>query len=241
MTVYSKVTPGAPISGFYTVGDVVVDSNSIAWTCVIGGPVRTDDFGGVNPHFVSYMPDASDIGTLKTISGMSVFEEGQQMVQVQHSIITFTDVSITMSHANHYVGTEIYDMPLGVIGIMGASATFKLKCPETRAGHLPNGTVVDVAVGTATASNVSLTSTMVNILPKLSHTTTSDTTSYSTLTGTFLASLLATKLDGTTKNSGPVKLYLNLACPNSDDVADSIVLVSGTLRVMWIEHGDFAA
>lgn len=184
-------------------------------------PVNIDQVGAVNPG-----------------SGLTVTE--YSFGPWRCTQFTFAAFEITIPDATAYVGTKIYDFPTGLIRIHDASGYFTLTTTSTIASTLNSGVTVNWGFGSATASNVTLATTMIDVLPGSGGTLpafTSSTTIDVASAADFdylkhaTAQNAAAILDG---SSTAIDLYFNLAVPTATDIdADATVELNGIGYVFW--------
>lgn len=187
---------------------------------------------------------ARRVGEAVAIQGM-ICEELGGIGPVHQTLFTFTNCSLTIPDATAYLGTKIYDFPVGQISVSGCSFRGTLTTTSVIASTLNSGVAVSLGVGSATASNVTLSSTMMNFLPGSGETAsgfTSSTTinvASAVITKVLAANVSAAHLAATVDGSGTaVDLYFNLAVATATDIdADATVAVNGTLLVTWTNHG----
>jgi len=149
--------------------------------------------------------------------------------------LTLLNVPQTVTNGTEYQGTKIYDFPAGRINILGVTATLQQKTTSAIASTLNSGATGAIALGTATASNVSLTSTMVDLLPSTAFA--SSTTI--NVAGTAVSAALAAsaQFDGT---STAKDVYLNTAYATTAEVdGNATQTISGTIVVTWLNLGDY--
>jgi hypothetical protein len=173
------------------------------------------------------------IGTLAAVSGLTA-KHKQAGILVQ-STFTLTDVAQDVVNGTEYQGTKLYDFPEGRILVLGVTASLAQKTTSTLASTLNASSTGAVALGTATASNVSLTSTMVDLLPSTAFTSSATIN----VAGTAVTAALAAsaQFDGT---STAKSMYLNSAFATTTDVdADATQTFTGTVTVTWLSLGDF--
>ncbi len=154
---------------------------------------------------------------------------------VHKTVLALTDVSVTAGNTTgvSFGGTKVYDFPEGRILLLGAtldSLTFDL----TDAG---NATPVaaadggDIAFGTTVAGDGTLSAADVNVIPS---------TSIDPISGGVTGAALAVsaQFDGTTT---AVDVYVNVLVDDADvgNGASDVILVSGTLTLVWANVGDF--
>jgi hypothetical protein len=173
------------------------------------------------------------IGTLASVSGLTA-KHKQAGILVQ-STFTLADVAQDVVNGTEYQGTKLYDFPEGRILVLGVTASLAQKTTSTLASTLNASSTGAVALGTATASNVSLTSTMVDLLPSTAFTSSATIN----VAGTAVTAALAAsaQFDGT---STAKSMYLNSAFATTTDVdADATQTFTGTVTVTWLSLGDF--
>lgn len=149
--------------------------------------------------------------------------------------LTLKDVAQTVVNGTEYQGTKIYDLPEGRLLVLGVTATLQQKTTSAIASTLNSGVTGAISLGTAAASNVSLTSTMVDLLPSTAFT--SSTTI--NVAGTAVKNALAASahFDGTTTAKD---IYLNTAYATTTDVdGDATQTISGTVVIVWVNLGDY--
>lgn len=148
--------------------------------------------------------------------------------------ITLDNVGQSVVNGTEYQSTNIYTFPEGRILVLGVTATLQQKTTSAIASTLNSATGA-IALGTAAASNVSLTSTMVDLLPSTAFTS----STVINVAGTAVKAALAASahFDGTT-TAKPV--YLNTAYATTTDVdADATQTISGTVAIAWVFLGDY--
>ena len=179
----------------------------------------------------------SAIGSLETVTGLSVVHK-QLGTQVR-STFTLAGVIQAVVDPTQYQFTKLFTFPAGEIQFMKANVSLQQKTITDVATTIIAAAAGKLGVGTAPASNTTLASTMINLVPGSGETPTPFTTSPTTGT---LATLFTAKLktgvsgdffviEGTTT---PSILYLNTAYPTAGDV---LLLGSqsftGTVVVEW--------
>lgn len=177
----------------------------------------------------------SDVGSTALSSTYARVDE-MGFGPFQRTKITFTSLPISMTDEAGvvaYGGSKIYDMPIGNIKIIGATADLTV----TKSGAGINADFDgDFGVGTVTASNnATLSSTEQNIIPTTA--TPQAVSSATTAKGINAADIAP--LDGT---STAIDIYLNFLIDDADqDITGngaSSLLVSGTIIITWINLGD---
>lgn len=149
--------------------------------------------------------------------------------------LTLNNVPQAVTNGTEYQGTKIYDFPQGRILIMGVTATLQQKTTSVLASTLNASVTGAISLGTATASNVSLTSTMVDLLPSTAFTSSATIN----VAGTAVSAALAAsaQFDGT---STAKDVYLNTAYATTTDVdGNATQTISGTVVITWCQLGDY--
>jgi hypothetical protein len=147
--------------------------------------------------------------------------------------ITLSDVAQAVVNGTEYQSTLLYTFPKGRIQVLGTVATVAQKTTSALASTLNAGSTGALAIGSAAATNVSLTSTMVNLLPSTAFTSSATIN----VAGTAVSGALGATahLDGTTT---AITVYLNTAFATTGDVdADATQTLSGTVKITWINLG----
>lgn len=166
-------------------------------------------------------------------SGVAVSESGAGAIRTTR--LTLTDVAQAVVNGTEYQSTKIYTFPEGRIMVLGCVANLAQKTTSALASTLNASSTGAVALGTAAASNVSLTSTMVDIAPSTAFTSSATINVAGTAVNPVLAA--AAQFDGHTT---AVPVYLNSAYATTTDVdADATQTWTGTVDISWIYLGDF--
>lgn len=173
------------------------------------------------------------LGTHVSTSGVSYLHK--QVGFLYQTQITLSALAQSVVNGTEYQGTKIWTFPEGRILVLGTTATLQQTTTSDPTTTLNAGVTGAIALGTATASNVSLTSTMVDLLPSTAFTSSSTIN----VAGTAVKAALAAsaQFDGTT-TAKPV--YLNTAFATTTDVdADAAQTISGTILITWVHLGDY--
>lgn len=150
---------------------------------------------------------------------------GMQRIQV-----TLTNFTITVDNTLDYGSKALFTLPNSNLICIGCEPS--LTCVKDGvANGMITTTDIDLAIGTAAASNTTLSSTMVNILPKQSITT--DTLSIALAVHSLAATPVLTGiLKGATN-----KFFLNIA-PTGGITADSTMTFNGTIDFYFLNLGN---
>lgn len=149
--------------------------------------------------------------------------------------LTLSNVAQTVTDGTEYQSTKLFTFPQGRINVLGVTATLQQKTTSALASTLNASSTGAIALGTAAASNVSLTSTMVDLLPSTAFTSSATVNVAGTAVSAALAA--AAQFDGTT-TAKPV--YLNTAYATTTDVdGNATQTISGTVVITWVNLGDY--
>lgn len=147
--------------------------------------------------------------------------------------LTLDNVAQTITNTSaEYAGTQIYDFPAGRIAILGVTASLQQKTTSALATTIASGATGAIALGTATASNTSLTGTMVDLLPSTAYTSSTTINVAGSAVGAALAA--TAQFDGT---STAKDVFLNTAIATGS--ANGTQTISGTVVISWLNLGDY--
>lgn len=161
--------------------------------------------------------------------------KAEQFGALNYVKLTLDNVPQAVVNGTEYQSTKIYTFPEGRILVLGVTATLRQKTTSTLASTLNASSTGAIALGTATASNVSLTSTMVDLLPSTAFTSSATVN----VAGTAVSAALAAsaQFDGTTTAKS---MYLNTAYATTTDVdGDATQTISGTINFVFVYLGDY--
>jgi hypothetical protein len=154
---------------------------------------------------------------------------------VHQTVLTLAALAQTVVNGTEYQGTKIYSFPEGRILVLGVTASLAPTTTSAIASTLNSGVTGAVAVGTAAASNVSLTSTMVDLLPSTAFVTSTVINEPAAAVGAALAA--SAHFDG---HSSHKDVYLNSAFATTTDVdADATMTWAGNITITWVYLGDY--
>lgn len=231
MATYTKASPGAPTGGFYSVGETVVDSNSITWQCVATGW----------PGVFAPMPGRVVFGESAGAKNGSTVAAAEYFDGTVHkTVLTLTAAPVTVTDeggVGQYGGTaKLYDFPAGNIAFIGTTVSGTLTMGAT-------GTFIDaftavVAVGSATATTgATLVGTEADIMQ--SNAVSAATTKVATIAAfskcTQLTESAITHVNGT---ATAVDAYLNFVIGDDATHTSGTGTFTGTVTISWINTGD---
>jgi hypothetical protein len=188
-----------------------------------------------NNGSVQFTNDITSAGAPKQPASGAVIAKHEQFGSLCKTTLTLDNVAQTVTNGTEYQSTQIYDFPAGRLLVLGVTATLQQKTTSAIASTINSGVTGAISLGTAAASNVSLTSTMVDLLPSTAFT--SSTTI--NVAGTAVSAALAASahFDGTTTAKD---MYLNTAYATTADVdGNGTQTISGTVVITWINLGDY--
>lgn len=154
---------------------------------------------------------------------------------VNKLIINLTKVPIVVTDALAYSSIQIIDFPQCQFQVLGCSASLQWAVATDRTTTINDSASLTWALGTVAASNITLSSTMVDVLPKTTKTLTAATTAFNTAsTGVLAAASAQFNGTGTAKD-----LFLNVGFETNTDIdADGTLWATGTVTLIWLNAGD---
>lgn len=169
------------------------------------------------------------------VNGGTVSEVDRSSNNVHTSVITLTATPLTVTDALAYAGLKIYDFPEGRVFILGSTGSLTFTTTSALASTINSGAAMDWALGTVTASSITLATTMLDILPKVDNpTSTTINVAAAATTGALVA---AAQFDGTATAKD---VFLNVSFPTDTEIdADGTLTVTGTITITWVQLGDF--
>lgn len=185
-------------------------------------------------HFVDGDPLVK-AGTVTAPATGSIVVKHAQFGPLCQTTLTLNNVPQAVADGTEYQGTKLYTFPEGRILVLGTTATLQQKTTSALATTLNASSTGAIALGSAAASNVSLTSTMVSFLPTTAFTSSATVN----VAGTAVKAALAAsaQFDGTTT---PVPVYLNTAYATTTDIdGNATQTISGTIVITWCALGDY--
>lgn len=218
-----------PTSGFYRRGTLVINDSwsagePLIWVATSSG--EPPDWSPVH---------ATEPETVGAKSGATVTATELAGTVVHQTVLTLAATPFAVTDALAYAGLKLYDFPEGRIFVLGCTASIQWAVTSARASTINANAAFDWSLGTATASNVTLSSTMVDLLPKQDKTLSATDAELNTASTGALAA--AAQFNGT---ATAVDLFLNGSFPTTTDIdADGTMTATGTITVTWINLGDF--
>jgi hypothetical protein len=184
---------------------------------------------------VQYTEDPLSAGDTTQPATGGITVKNVQFGPFCQTTLSLNNVPQAVVNGTEYQGTKIYDFPDGRIHVLGCVATLQQKTTSAIASTLNASVTGAIALGTVTASNVSLTGTMVDLLPSTAFTSSATINVAGTAVSAALAA--AAQFDGTTTAKD---MYLNTAYATTTDVdANATQTISGTITITWCQLGDY--
>jgi hypothetical protein len=184
---------------------------------------------------VQYTEDPLSAGDTTQPATGGITVKNVQFGPFCQTTLSLNNVPQAVVNGTEYQGTKIYDFPDGRIHVLGCVATLQQKTTSALASTLNASSTGAIALGTVTASNVSLTGTMVDLLPSTAFTSSATINVAGTAVSAALAA--AAQFDGTTTAKD---VYLNTAYATTTDVdANATQTISGTITITWCALGDY--
>lgn len=184
-------------------------------------------YGGVSggSWVQTFTPGAAASASFTGASGVSVASQPQQ---VQKATFTVAAVVASVADANDYGSAALVTLPDSNIMVLGCEVDLTLTKDGT--GYIAT-TDLDVALGTAAASNTTLSGTMLNILPK------QDVDADSLTPTVQIHGLAATPvLTGIVDGASNI-IYFNVSGP-TETSEDATVTVDGSVYLYYIDLGN---
>lgn len=187
-------------------------------------------------HFAGPLEVSGELGTPGALAGGTVTPgtgavvESDQLRAVRHLRLTLSGFAVSVAEADDFGGTKLCDLPDSNLALLGVEVDLELVKGEA-AGGIIDTTDVNVAVGTAVASNATLSGAMVDVLSITALTATDASPAYQAHSAA----------DGTLaypiglEDSATLALFLNAAAAIT---ADDTITVSGTVDLYFVDLGN---
>lgn len=149
-------------------------------------------------------------------------------------VLTLSAMQIAVTDALAYASQKLLDLPAGRVEFKGGTASLAFAVLTTRASTINDNAAMDWSLGSAAASNVTLGSTMVDLIAKQDKTLDGAVAAYTTAQAANGAS--PAFFDGT---GTAMDVYLNVSFPTGTDIdADGTLAVTGTITLNFEMYGD---
>jgi hypothetical protein len=174
---------------------------------------------------------------VEVLTGLSAVAVSANLIQ--QVTFTLTDVAITVTDALAYASKKIFTFPAGRILVLGSIASLKWAVTTDRtatSGTINDSASLTWALGSVAASNITLSSTMIDMLAKQTTVLDGVATAY-TATATAGALAASCQLDGT---STATPIYLNVGLETTTDIDhDGILNCKGSIVLTYLNLGDY--
>lgn len=175
---------------------------------------------------------AREAGIAGNVAGLSVETTGRG--GAFRTVFTFNAMQLPVTDALAYASKKIFDFADGMVRIKGGTGKLQFAVLGARPSTINDSASLTWALGSAAASNIILSATMVNVIAKTTRTLDGATTALSTASTANVAA--AASLDGTTT---AIDLFLNVGFETNTDIdADGILAITGTITLLWELWGD---
>jgi hypothetical protein len=177
-------------------------------------------------------PTAND-GGAGAVAGTGVSAVEYRDGDLRKTVITLTNLAQAVVNGTEYQSSKIYDFPLGLLQVVSVYGSIAQKTTSDLTSTLNASVTGAIGYGTAAASNVSLTSTMVNLGPSTAFTSSATINVAGTAVTTVLAAPVNINGAGTAAD-----FYVNTAYATTGDVdADATQTLTGTITIIWRNLG----
>lgn len=167
-------------------------------------------------------------------TGVTATESGDSTVHQTTLTLVNTPVTVANTTGASFGSQKLYDFPEGRLLILGVTAYFStIDWSGQDIGATGSG---DYSLGTTATADATLATTDVDLLPSSAMLDPFVAGVGSSNAGTALAA--SAQFDGT---ATPKDCYLNVIIDDADvaDAASDIVLFTGTIKITWINLGDY--
>lgn len=225
-----------PTTGFWRRGQVAINNawaagEPLYWVCTVSGEPGT---------WVAVYTTQTETSEPSTTVGVgakngATVTATETLGGVHRTVLTLTDTPLAVTDALAYGSVKLYDFPAGRVLVLGTTASMAFAVTSDRTTTINDDAAMDWALGSAAASNVTLATSMVDLLPKQDHTLDGAEDAYTTAQGAALAA--SAQFDGT---GTALDMYLNVSFPTGTDIdADGTMTAAGTVTVSWVNLGDY--
>ncbi len=201
--------------------------------------VTDDVIDQYRPHttvFTIQAKNGSVTTGVEAVTGLTATDVCLDGVHHQ-TTFTFAAMQLAVTDALAYASKKLFTFPEGRILVEGATGSIQWAVLTDRtatSGTINDSASLTWALGSAAASNITLTSTMVDMLAKATKTLAAATTALNTASTALLAA--DAQFDGTA-TATPV--YLNVGFETNTDIDhDGTLSATGSITVTWAFLGD---
>lgn len=226
-----------PTIGYWQRGSIIVNNAYAAgeplfWMCTASGEPGTWGAAYDSTSLASVITNTAAAGAVNGAT-VSAAEYGDGVVH--KTVLTLAATPLTVTDALAYAGVKVYDFPEGRLHVLGVTASLQWAVTSARVSTINDSASLTWGLGTATASNATLATTMVDLLPKTTKVLAAAAAALNTASTAALAA--AAQFDGTGTASDA---FLNAAFETGTDIdADGTMTATGTITITWINLGDY--
>lgn len=193
--------------------------------------------GTVPAASLAAQPVLSSTGSPTLQTGITPRERGA--FPFHFTTLQFTNFVISIpvtTGSTGYVGVEVYDFPIGILWMQKPHGKLTFTTTSTLSTTLNTATTTCAwSLGTVTASNVSLSSTMVDLIPSTTFTSSATINVVNTATTGILAT--AVVFDG---SAAAKKAFFNVGVNTGGLSGTATVAVNGTIIIPWFYNGNYS-
>ncbi len=154
---------------------------------------------------------------------------------VHKTVLTLAAFQQAITDALAYGSSKLYDFPEGRILVLGATSSLAFAVTTDRATTINDSASLTWALGSAAASNITLSATMVDLLPKTTKALAGAVDAFTTASTAALAASAQFDGTGTAKDA-----YLNFGFETNTEIdGNGTLSVSGTITIAWMNLGDY--
>jgi hypothetical protein len=196
---------------------------------VVGSKLYVHDGSSVKLIHDAFPTTAVNVGTLATVTGLTVVEKGFAGI-LHQSTFTLASMPLTLADATVGAGVKLYDFPTGVVVVSAAIGKVAETTTSVLASTLNTGVTYNWGVGTTTQANGTLATTEQDIIPTTNGTA-SATINVAGANSTGIRIVAPAVFNG---NSSAKSLYFNVGVAGATDIdGDATTTWSGTIVVTW--------
>lgn len=204
----------------------IYENNSAAWDIVAGSSAIETILAAINNA------NAPGTGTVTALTGLAASDKGTG--EIHTTVLTLTDVALAVTDALAYASQLLYSFPAGRIAVLGVTGSLQFGVTTART-TINDSASLTWSLGSAAAAAAVLDTDKIDLLPKATKLLDGVADAYTTASTNALAA--SAQFDGT---GTAAKAYLNVGFETGTDIdADGTLKVSGTIRIAWINIGDY--
>lgn len=174
------------------------------------------------------------VGAIGVPTAGAITVKEEQFGSFHVTTLNLAACRVPVTDALAYAGLKVYDFPAGRILILGATASLKWAVTTART-TINDSASLTWGVGTATASNITLATTMVDLIPKTTRALDGAVAAYTAVSTAALAASAHFDGTGTAKDA-----FLNVGFETNTEIdADGNLAANGNITLVWVNLGDY--